>query len=105
MLAHWSWRGIAGVTSTLIRNQISRYAFRKIRFHKHEISFYNFTLTFTVIVHLTSSFCTFLSVFTSHFFGRLPFSTDHYITSFLIVISHNLILLPSWKCIHDQRVI
>jgi hypothetical protein len=40
------------------RIQILRYSFHKIRFHKCEIRFYDFTLTFTAIVHLMPSFCT-----------------------------------------------
>jgi len=42
------------VTSKLdyAHNQISRYPFRKIRFLKREIRFYNYTLTFTAIVRL-----------------------------------------------------
>jgi hypothetical protein len=40
--------------------------------------------------------CTYLPLF-----QRLPFSTYHYLTFFLIVISHNPILLTSWKHIRD----
>ncbi len=45
---------VSCVTSKLdyAYNQISRYLFRKIRFLKREIRYYNYTLTVTAIVRL-----------------------------------------------------
>ncbi len=59
-------RGLAlrNITSKLdyTRNQISRCPFRKIRFQKCEIRFYNSTLTFTAIVRLLPHFLHFSHV-------------------------------------------
>jgi hypothetical protein len=55
---------IACVTSKLdyAHNQILRYSFRKIRFQKCEIRFYNSTLTFTALVRLLPHFLHFSHV-------------------------------------------
>ena len=74
------------VTSKLdyAHNQISRYPFRKIRFLKREIRFYNYTLTFTAIVRLLPHFLHFNHVLrtvrVSLFFGRPPFLNSQLIT-------------------------